>query len=94
MSNNYQVFKTDEFLKKLSKLPALHNAFIQKKLKGYVYPQLKKEPYFGKNIKKLKDYHPETWRYKIGKFRLFYSVDQIDKTIFILTIDFRKNSYR
>lgn len=67
--------------------------FIKKKLKTYVYPQIKKEPYFGKNIRRLRNYTPKTWRYRIGKFRLFYTVDHEEHTIYILTIDFRKDIY-
>ena len=52
------------------------------------------EPCFGKNIKKLRDYNPDTWRYRIGKFRLFYTVDHEEKIIYILAIDFRKDAYR
>ncbi len=72
----------------------MNSKFIQKKLKTYVYPQIEKEPGFGKNIKKLRDYNPDTWRYRLGKFRLFYSVDHKEKIIFILSIDFHKDAYR
>ena len=55
MLSNYRIFETNEFLKNLEKL-TLHDAlFIKKKLQSYVYPQIKKEPCFGKNIKKLRD---------------------------------------
>jgi len=59
-----------------------------------VYPQIKEEPFWGNNIKKLQGYDPNTWRYRIGKFRLFYIVDQEDRIIYILTIDDRKDSYK
>jgi mRNA interferase RelE/StbE len=94
LSSNYRIFETDEFLKRLKKLTSSDVSFIKKKLQTYVYPQLKKEPCFGKNIKKLKDYSPDTWRYRIGKFRLFYTVDHEKNIIYILTIDFRKDVYR
>ncbi|WP_420885427.1 type II toxin-antitoxin system RelE family toxin [Candidatus Scalindua japonica] len=45
-------------------------------------------------MKKLQGYSPETWRYRIGKFRLFYVVDREECIIYILTIDFRKDAYR
>lgn len=92
--SDYRIFETDEFTKTLKKLSKINISFVQKKLTGYVYPQIKKEPCFGKNIKKLKDYDPDTWRYRLGKFRLFYTVDHEDKIIYILTIDFRKDAYR
>jgi len=92
--NKYRVFETDEFLKRVEKLNSQNKSFIMKKLASYVYPQLKSEPSFGINIKKLKDYVPDTWRYRMGKFRIFYTLDQEEKIIYILTIDHRKDAYR
>jgi len=92
--NKFSIFETDEFSKKLNKLTSKDSKFILSKLKEYVYPQLKDEPAYGKNIKKLRGYNPETWRYRIGEFRLFYSIDYKEKIIFILTIDRRKDVYK
>ncbi len=92
--SSYRIFETDEFTKALKKLSKANITFIQKKLSSYVYPQIKNEPCFGKNINKLKDYNPDTWRYRLGKFRLFYTVDHENRIIYILTIDFRKDAYR
>ena len=92
--NKYRIFETDEFLKRIEKLDPQNKTFIKKKLTSYVYPQIKLEPFFGKNIKKLKDYVPDTWRYRIGKVRIFYTLDQDEKIIYILTIDHRKDAYR
>ena len=58
LSNNYQIFETHEFIKSFSKLPSIYANFIQKKLSEYIYPHLRKEPHFGKNIKKLRGYNP------------------------------------
>ncbi len=92
--SNYRIFETDEFTKALKKLSKTNITFIQNKLSNYVYPQIRNEPCFGKNIKKLKDYNPDTWRYRLGKFRLFYTVDHEGRIIYTLTIDFRKDAYR
>ena len=92
--NNYRIFETEEFLKKFEKLDGSDNAFFKDKLFSYVYPQLRVEPYFGKNVKKLKGYVPDTWRYRVGKFRIFYTIEQEDGIIFILTMDHRKDAYR
>jgi mRNA interferase RelE/StbE len=90
----YRIFETDEFSKNLNRLSKNNVLFIQKKLTNYVYPQIKKEPCFGKNIKKLREYTPDTWRYRLGKFRLFYTVDHENNVIYILTIDFRRDAYK
>jgi len=89
----YRIFETDEFLRKLNKLQPKDKSFIQKKLSTYVYPQIKQSPWFGNNIKKLKGYDPETWRYRIGKFRLFYIIDDANHIIYMLTVDHRKDAY-
>ena len=90
---DYKIFETNEFLKKIDKLSDQEKHFIEKKLLQYIYPQLKEEPHYGNNIKKLIGYKPETWRYRIGKFRLFYVIDETEKIIYILSIDLRKDTY-
>ncbi len=93
MLNNYKIFETNEFLKKIQKISKRDKFFIEKKLIKYVYPQIKEEPHYGNNIKKLIDYNPETWRYRIGKYRVFYVIDKSDKILYILSIDLRKDAY-
>ncbi len=92
--DNYRIFETKEFSRKLERLTPSDSQFIRKKLQNYVYTQLREEPAFGKNIRKLRGYTPETWRYRIGKFRIFYSIDDKDRIVFILTIDQRKDAYK
>jgi mRNA interferase RelE/StbE len=91
--SNYQVFETNEFLKKIEKSTNREKTSLEKKLLQYIYPQLREEPHYGNNIKKLVNYKPETWRYRIGKYRLFYVIDEIDKIIYVLSIDLRKDAY-
>lgn len=91
---DFRVFETDEFLKKLKKLSSYDIAFLRRKLDSFVYPQIKEEPFWGNNIKKLKGYSPDTWRYRIGNFRLFYIVDQNEQIIYMLTVEDRKNAYK
>ena len=92
--NKYRIFETEEFSKKLAKLDARNSAYIKDKLINYIYPQIRKEPHFGKNIKKLKEYTPHTWRYRIGKFRVFYTIERNELLILMLTLDHRKDAYR
>lgn len=90
---NFRIFETNEFSKRKSKLSSHDSHFIENKLKTYIYPQLKVEPHYGINTKKLSGYDPETWRYRLGKFRLFYRIDDSEKVAYILSIDFRKDAY-
>ncbi len=93
MLNKYKIFETDEFMKIINKISERDKSFIEKKLTQYVYPQLKDEPHYGNNIKKLVNYKPETWRYRIGKYRLFYIINEEDNIVFVISIDLRKDAY-
>mgnify|MGYP001075421658 CR=1 FL=1 len=92
--SEFRVFETEEFLKRLQKLPLSDRDFLRKKLDYFVYPQIRQEPFWGNNIKKLKGYTPDVWRYRIGSFRLFYTVNRNEQIISMLTVDDRKNVYR
>jgi len=69
------------------------NEKIKIKLREFVYLQLKISPHYGSNIKKLKNYKPETWRYRVGDYRLFYEIDEQEKIVYLIAIDSRGNSY-
>jgi len=92
--DKYKIFETDEFLKKIRKFPRQDVNFIQKKLNEYVYPQIKIEPFLGRNIKKLRDYDPPIWRYRTGKFRVFYFINSKEKIVYILSVYLRKDAYK
>jgi len=92
--DKYKIFETDEFLKKIRKFSRQDANFVQKKLNEYVYPQIKMEPFLGHNIKKLRDYDPPIWRYRIGKFRVFYFIDSEERIVYILSVHLRRNAYK
>ena len=92
--SEYRIFETDEFRKSLTKLDSREAEYLRKKLRSHVYAQLRQMPFFGPNIKKLQGYDPETWRYRIGRFRVFYLVQEKDRIVFLLTVDRRKDAYR
>jgi mRNA interferase RelE/StbE len=93
-SPEFRIFETDEFQRRLERLPLVDSRFMHRKLLEYVYPQLRTAPFFGLNIKKLRGYSPDTWRYRIGKFRVFYVVDQAEQIVSILSVDTRRDAYR
>jgi mRNA interferase RelE/StbE len=78
--SDYRIFETEQF---------------QSDLRTNLgpYPQLRAQPFFGRNIKKLKGYRPETWRYRIGGFRFFYEIDDSHKIVFMIAADTRQKSY-
>ncbi|MDD5066671.1 MAG: hypothetical protein PHF84_06450 [bacterium] len=44
-------------------------------------------------MKKLKDFNPETWRYRIGDYRFFYEISEKEHIVYMITADNRKDSY-
>jgi len=89
----YRLFLTEEFDRFLSKFPKSAREGFEKKFLTYVGPQLKQEPHFGLSIKKLRGYNPETWRFRIGRFRIFYLIDEKDHIVKVLSIEQRKDAY-
>ena len=93
--DKFRIFETDQFIEDLGAREFKgHGEMIAGKLSEYVYPQLRNNPYFGKNIRKLKNYKPETWRYRIGDYRFFYEINEKDRIVYMLAADSRKDSYR
>lgn len=91
--DKFKVFETNRFLKDIEQDFRGQQEQIKRKLRNYVYPQLKQNPYFGKNIKKLKNYKPDTWRYRIGDYRFFYEVNDAEKIVFMIAVDNRQSAY-
>ena len=90
----YRIFETENFLKSMKQDFGGQRRKITQKLKKYVYPQLKVSPEFGANIKKLRDWHPPTWRYRIGSYRFFFEIDQQEKIVFMILAEHRGKAYR
>ncbi len=90
MQSKFRIAETDTFLKAIEK-----NEYkkLYKKIKEYVYPILKRNPYYGPNIKRLKGKYSEFYRFRIRDYRLFYTIDDESIIIFIITIKHRKNAY-
>lgn len=87
------VFETAEFERSLKRLEAHTKNRLRVTLRNRVYPQLREQPFLGTNIKKLRDYSPDTWRYRIGDFRLFYTVAVSAKIVVMLAVENRKDAY-
>ena len=91
--NEYRIFETDNFMKNLAKIRGRNKTLIENKLLTKTYPQLTNNPHYGSNIKKLKNYFPETWRYRIGNYRVFYEINENEKIVSIIGISTRQNAY-
>lgn len=90
----YALFETVEFIDSIQRLPARDAAFVSMKLREHIYPQLRLEPHFGPNIRKLRGYTPETWRYRLGRYRVFYTIEEKDTVVLLLTVAPRRDAYK
>ena len=79
--SKFQVAETKTFEKSKQKID--QKLYI--KIKNIVYPQLRANPYFGTNIKKLKGEFDGYYRYRIGDYRLFYLVEE--EKVLVLVVD-------
>jgi mRNA interferase RelE/StbE len=91
--NSYRIFETDRFQKDLRQIAKSGHRKIFGKLQEFVYPQLRQSPHYGANLKKLKNYEPETWRYRIGSWRFFYEIDEHEKIVFMIAAHHRSRAY-
>jgi len=91
--NNYRIFETDQFQKDIRRLIKSGKSGIEEKLRQIVYPQLRQHPHFGPNIKKLRNFDPETWRYRIRDWRFFYEIDDEEHIIFMIAASHRGSAY-
>lgn len=92
--NSFKIFETDQFADDLNQDFSGRQERIKAKLHTVVYPQLRLQPYFGKHIKKFRGYTPLTWRYRIGDYRFFYTIDDNKKNVFMIAIDHHGSSYQ
>ena len=91
--NKYRIFETKQFQKDLEQIAQSGHKKVAKKLRDFVYPQLRQHPHFGPNIKKLKDFTPDAWRYRIGAWRFFYEIDEEEKVTSMVAASHRSNAY-
>jgi mRNA interferase RelE/StbE len=93
LSIEYRIFETENFRKELERRLRGGKEYLQGRLTERVFPQLRCRPHFGPNIKKLKDYSPETWRYRIGPWRFFYEIDEQERIVFLTAVSHRSRAY-
>lgn len=92
--DNYRILETNGFNSDIRGDLGGQSRKIQKKIEQYVYPQLRIEPHFGLNIRKLRNAKPDMWRYRIGNYRMLYIIDEHEKIIKIISFDIRGNVYK
>jgi mRNA interferase RelE/StbE len=71
----------------------LKNPKLEKDIRTIVYPQLRKNPFFGQNIKKLKGKFENVYRFRFRSFRLFYTINQNKVIVIMNSLKKRKDAY-
>ena len=87
---DFQIAQTKEFEKNIRKL----DSKIYIKIKNIVYPQFRKNPFYGTNIKRLKGEYEGVYRYRLGNYRLFYVIDNEKVIVIVTAISHRQNAYK
>lgn len=88
--DKFKIAETESFVKKIES-PEYKRLYT--KISTYVYPLLRRNPYYGPNIKRLKGQYSDYYRYRIGDYRLLYTIKSDKIMIFIIDISHRKNAY-
>ncbi len=88
--SEFQIAETKGFAKRKESIaPELYE-----KIRDVVYPQLRKNPYFGSNIKKLKGKLASYYRFRIGDYRLFYSIEADKVLVAVVDLKHRQGAYK
>jgi mRNA interferase RelE/StbE len=92
LSNKYKIAETESFQKLLLKNKSL--AGVYRRIVDVVYPMLRREPHFGPNIKRLKGDFSEFYRYRVGDYRLFYTIEEDEVVVVVVDLRTRQEAYR
>jgi len=83
----YHVVFMPAALKDLAKIDQLHESIILNKIKALITGQLNLD------IKKLKSQH-ELYRLRAGEYRIVYSINNREITVYIVAVGHRKEIYK
>ena len=89
--DNYTIAETGNFSKQAH---SKKNGHLYAKIRDDVYPRLRANPFFGINIKKLKGEYKHVYRFRLGNYRLFYTVEEKQKIVFMIALENRQDSYK
>ena len=78
----------------VAKVQAPEYRNVYEKARRYVYPQLRSNPFYGPNIKKLKGELAGVYRYRIGDFRLFYVIREERVVVVVIDLARRRDASR
>jgi len=93
VNGDYRIFETEQFAHDLREIERAGRPKVVEKLRTIVYPQLRRHPHFGPHIRKLRNFEPETWRYRIGAWRFFYEIDDEERIVAMIAASHRGSAY-
>jgi mRNA interferase RelE/StbE len=92
LSSRYKIAETDGFQRTLKKNKSLNKVY--RRVVEVVYPILRREPHFGPNIKRLKGELSDFYRYRVGDYRLFYTIEEDEVVVVVVDLRSRQGAYR
>ena len=91
---DYRILETPTFLEDLAAAPSFQRLRLAAKLNGYVYPFLRRAPRDHPQARLLRNYQPETWRWRMGDWRAFYQLDDEARLVLMVSLALRRDAYR
>jgi len=88
--SEFQIAETKGFTKRKESIAQE----LYEKIKSVIYPQLRRNPYFGPNIKKLKGDLAPYYRFRIGDYRLFYLIEADKVLVAVVDLKHRQGAYK
>lgn len=88
--SKFKIAETKSFTKRKKRI----DTKLYRKIVNIVYPQLRQNPYFGTNIKKLKGEFEGYYRFRIGAYRLFYLIEAEKIIVVVVDLRHRQNAYQ
>jgi len=89
----YRIYETETFQEDVAKIERSGLRRLTEKLERHVYPRLRDEPHAGPGIKRLQDWKPPTWRYRVGAWRFFYEINETERIVSMTAGEHRSQAY-
>jgi mRNA-degrading endonuclease RelE of RelBE toxin-antitoxin system len=90
---DFRIFETEQFQKDLKFIARSGMPKMLSKLHKYVYPQLRSNPTAGSNVKRLKGPYSNTYRYRIGAWHFFYTINEERRIVNMIAASHRSRAY-
>jgi mRNA interferase RelE/StbE len=90
---DYRIFATAQLAADLEAIAGDRRPEVEHRLARVVWPELRRRPRSGPRVRRLRGWQPETWRYRIGSWRLFYEIDEEERIVFLLAAAHRASAH-